>query len=242
MQASIKGPVADYISSSSVTMASMAAVEYRDRTGKGQIVELNMLEALASTLNPFYMDYLINKRDPAPLGYRSARYAPYGGYPCRGVDEWCVIAVETEDEWKAFQKAIGEPGWVSDPKFQSRAGRIEHREELDANIATWTREYTKHQVMHFLQRDGVPAGSIQSAEDVFYDYHLRTRGHMVEVANPAPWGTFELYGAPMRFSATPARDTAPTPDLGQHNEEIFKGLLGLSPEEYQQLIRLKAIY
>jgi benzylsuccinate CoA-transferase BbsF subunit len=103
MTSALKGPVADYISSSSVTMASMAAIERRDRTGKGQIIDLNMLEALAAMFNPTYMDYLLNKRTPQPVGYRSARYAPHGAYPCRGDDAWCVIAVETEEEWKAFQ-------------------------------------------------------------------------------------------------------------------------------------------
>ena len=242
MLAGIKGPVGDYVSCTSAVLAVMAALEYRDRTGKGQILDLNMLEALAATLNPFYMDYIVNKHTPEPFGYRSTRYAPYGGYPCRGEDEWCVIAVETEEEWKAFQKAIGEPGWAFDPRFQSKAGRTEHREELDANISTWTKEYTRHQVMHFLQRDGVPAGSIQSAEDLYYDYHLRKRGHIVEVWNPAPWGTFDLYGTSARMSGTPVRDTAPTPDLGQHNEEVFKGLWGLPDAEYERLVKAKGIY
>jgi formyl-CoA transferase len=119
---------------------------------------------------------------------------------------------------------------------------MEHRDELDAHISAWTKEYTKHQVMHFLQRDDIPAGAVQSSEDLFYDYHLRKRGHIVEVANPAPWGTFDLYGAPMRFSATPAQDTVPTPTLGQHNVEVFQGLLGLSPQDYGRLVEAKVIY
>jgi benzylsuccinate CoA-transferase BbsF subunit len=201
-----------------------------------------MLEALAATLNPFYMDYIVNRRAPLPPGYQSARYAPYGAYPCRGDDAWCVIAVETEEEWKAFQKAVGEPGWAFEEKFQTKAGRIAHREELDANIATWTREYTKHQVTHFLQRDGIPAGAVQSAEDLFYDYHLRKRGHIIELRNSEPWGTYETYGAPARFSLTPAVDAVPVPDLGQHNRDVFQGLLGLSEAEYDRLVEEKAIH
>jgi benzylsuccinate CoA-transferase BbsF subunit len=227
--------VGDYISVAQVALGALAALEYRDQTGKGQIVDLTMMEAVAATLNPLYMDYALNHREPEPFGYRSARYAPYGAYPCRGDDAWCVIAVETEEEWQAFQKAIGEPGWVFDPKFATTEGRIENREELDANIAMWTEENTKQQVMHFLQRDGVPAGAVQSAEDLFNDYHLRKRGHVVEVHHPAPWGTYEGYGTSARFAVTPANDAAPAPELGQHNGEVFGGLLGLSSKEIQRL-------
>ncbi len=238
----VRSPLADNVSAATLAFVTLTALEHRDRTGEGQQVQVVLLETLASMLNAAFIDRAVNHREPQPQGYASARYAPYGSYPCRGDNAWCVIAVETDDEWRAFQKAVGGPGWVMEARFQTKEGRIDHRQDLDAFIATWTAEYTPRQVMHFLQRDGVPTGMVQNAEDLFYDYHLRARGHIVEVRNPKPWGTFEYQGAPWVFPATPALADIPAPALGQHSEEVFCGLLGMSADEYRRLQQANVIY
>ncbi len=237
----MRGPVADNVSGATVMLAVTAALHHRDRTGQGQYIDVLLLEGLAAMLDPFLMEAQLNGREAMPRGYQSNRYAPYGCYPCRGDDAWCVVAVETEEEWKAFQKAVGEPGWALDAAFQTREGRIARKRDLDAHITTWTKEYTARQVMHFLQIAGVPAGVVQNAEDLYYDYHLRKRGHLVDVTNP-PWGTYEFWGVPWLFSGTPGDASVSPPALGQNNEEVFRGLMGMSAEEFKRNQESKVIY
>ncbi len=241
-EACIKGPVADYVSVALLTVAVLSSIEYRDRTGKGQFVDLNMLQGLAHTLGPLYLEYWVNGRDPEPKGYWSGRYAPFGAYPCRGEDNWCVIAVETDAEWQAFKKAVGEPGWAFDERFQTKQGRLDNRAALNQAVSTWSQQYTARQVMYFMQGAGIAAGPIYSCEDTFHDYHLRSRNHIVRVEHPQPWGPFEHQGAPWKLSETPAVDTRPAPVLGEHTEEIMRELLNMSPEELKRLQEAKVLY
>ena len=242
VQACIKGPVADYVSAAELGLAVLSSVEYRARTGEGQFIELSMQEGLAHMLAPQSLEYTINKREPQPKGYQSTRYAPNGAYACLGDDQWCVISVETDEEWAAFQAAAGEPGWALEERFQTKAGRIENRAALDAAISTWTAEYTPRQVMHFLQKAGVPAGMVQSSEDLFYDYHLIRRGHIVEVNHPEPWGPFAHQGLPWQFSDTPADAAIPAPKLGEHTDEVLSQILGMDAREIAALKELKVLY
>ncbi|MSQ15590.1 MAG: hypothetical protein EXR50_06985 [Dehalococcoidia bacterium] len=135
------------------------------------------------------MEYFVSGRKQEPHGYQSPRYAPFGCYRCRGYEAWCVISCEAEAEWKALVNVMGGPAWADGEKFGSKAARIESRAELDRLISEWAEQYTPRQVMHFLQRAGVPAGMAQNAEDLSYDYYVRARSHIVSVDHPAPWGT-----------------------------------------------------
>jgi len=152
-----------------------------------------------------------------------------------------VISCETDEEWKALVRVMGGPARAADDRFASKEARIENRADLDSLITEWTAQYTPRQVMHLLQREGVPAGVVQNAEDLYYDYHLRARGHIVSVSHPAPWGTFELNGMTAILSETPGNPMSPAPALGQHNQEIFMGLLGIPKETVQHLRERKVI-
>ncbi len=242
LDAGLKTPIADYVCAEQLALAVMASIEYRDRTGKGQFIDLAQVAGLSHTMGAQYMDYMVNGRIPRAKGYQSNHYAPFGAYPCRGDDAWCVIAVETDGEWAAFRRVLGEPGWVSDEKFSTRAARIQNRAELDQRIGQWTRGYTKQQVMYFCQNEGVIAAPINNAEDVYHDMHLRLRGHIVKVDHPEPYGTFEHQGLPFRFSDTPGNAAVPCPREGEHNEEVFLGLLGMSRAELQQNIAEKVVH
>ena len=227
-------PYPDYVAASHAVVAVLAALHHRARTGEGCEIELAQAEATAAVLGPLFAGYLVNGEVPRPRGNASPLAAPHGCYRCQGDDAWCTIAVETDEEWQAFGRAIGEPTWTHDPRFATAAGRLANREELDRLVEEWTANYTPRQVMWILQRAGVPAGAVQSNEDLFYDVHLRERGFFTRIDQPEV-GPLEYPGPSIRLSATPPGRVQPAPGIGQHNGYVFGELLGLDPEELRRL-------
>ena len=227
-------PYPDYVAASHAVVAVLAALHHRARTGEGCEIELAQAEATAAVLGPLFAGYLVNGEVPRPMGNASPVDAPHGCYRCQGDDAWCAVAVETDERWLAFGRAIGEPTWTHDPRFATAAGRLANREELDRLVEEWTSNYTPRQVMWILQRAGVPAGAVQSNEDLFYDVHLRERGFFTQIDQPGV-GPLEYPGPSIRLSATPPGRVQPAPGIGQHNGYVFGELLGLDPEELRRL-------
>jgi crotonobetainyl-CoA:carnitine CoA-transferase CaiB-like acyl-CoA transferase len=223
----------DYLSAAFGGVAVMAALRHRDRTGRGQLLELSQVDATAFALGTVYLDYFVNGRISPPMGNGHRFLAPHGAYPCRGHDAWCVIAVGNEEEWRALCQVLGSPRWAQEERLSTMAGRLAHREELDGYIGEWTRERTPHQAMRTLQKAGVPAGAVQTGEDLFHDPHLRHRGFIVAVDDPDA-GPVEYPGAFLRLSDTPGM-VERTHGLGEDNGQVFGTLLGMSPEEVAHL-------
>ena len=223
----------DYLSSAFGAVALTAALLHRRATGEGQLVEVAQVDAMSMVVGPAYMDWLLNGVDPVPQGNRHPRAAPHGCYPCLGHDRWCVIAVETEEEWRKFCWAIGEPEWTQDTKFSTLEDRLEHQDELDRRVAEWTSERTPHQVMHLLQRAGVAAGAVQTGEDVYRDPQLRSQGLIVEVPDPET-GPIE-YPAPALRLGGRRLPISRGGHLGEFSRQVFVDLLGLEEGELDRL-------
>lgn len=226
-----------------MALGMLAALEHRDRTGQGQFIEASMLEAQGSMIGPAILDYTVNGRDWQAMGYREilgAPYAPYGCYPCRGDDNWIIIACETDEQWQGMVRLIGKSSWAADQRFATKAGRKEQREELDRQLAKWTRTLTSRQSFRLLQEAGVAAGIPMSGEDLYYDIHLRERGHIVET-EASPWGRMAHHGLPGIPSLSPASAACPAPWIGAHNDQVFGQILGLSKEKIEELKNAGAI-
>lgn len=233
----------DRVGSVTMALGVLAALEYRARTGKGQFIEAGMLEAQGSMMGPAILDYTVNGNEWDAMGYREIlgdAYAPYGCYPCSGEDNWVIIACAGDDEWRAMANVIGKSSWAADARFASRAGRREHRDELDRKLAGWTRRYTPRQVFRLMQENGIAAGIPSSGEDLFHDIHLRARGHIVETEGQ-PWGKITHHGLPGIPSLSYASAARPAPWIGAHNDEVFAGILGLSAEKIEELKQAEAI-
>ncbi|HEX7229979.1 MAG TPA: CoA transferase, partial [Candidatus Binatia bacterium] len=121
----------DYVAPSYGALAILAALHYRSRTGKGQYIDISQAETAASMLGPAYLEYLVNGREPEPQGNFSPTAAPHGCYRCKGDDSWCVIAVETQEQWKGFCELAEHREWLTDHRFAELAARIVYRQELD---------------------------------------------------------------------------------------------------------------
>ncbi|MEX0800804.1 MAG: CaiB/BaiF CoA-transferase family protein [Dehalococcoidia bacterium] len=220
--------------------AVLAALAYRRRTGKGQYIDLSEQEAAIPVGGYALMDRVLNGRDPERTGNRSPWFAPQGCYPCRGDDDWLVLTIRDDAEWRAFCDAVAHPEWAEDERFADVPGRHAHHDQLDELIASWTREYDHVEAMHLLQGAGVLAAAVLNPKEVLLDPHLRERGYfdMIEDRGGVR-PTARQLGA--RFSAFDTSTTAPAPKLGEHNREVLQGLLGLSDEEMAELAEGKVI-
>ncbi|MBI4296222.1 MAG: CoA transferase [Chloroflexi bacterium] len=232
----------DFISGSNTAAAILAALFHRANTGQGQYIEVSQAEVCASALGPAFVDYFVNGRITEPRGNRHPEFAPYNSYPCRGEDSWCVIAVFNEEEWQQFCRALDYLSWTKDAKFRDMSSRLKNVDELDQNIGKWTKQHTPRQVMKILQSFGVAAGAIQNAENVYYDIQLRGGGSIIEQELPR-MGSIEFSGVPRLL--TEGQITEPrrrTPPLGEHNDYVYRQLLGLSQPEIDKLTDDKVIF
>ena len=215
--------------------ALMAALHHRERTGEGTFIDLAQLEATVGLLGPQILDYTANGVAPERRGNRSPDWAPHGAYPCRGDDRWIVIAVRSEDEWRRLCDLIDEPQLADDARFATNADRLEHADALDEAIAGWTRERDAWELTHELQRGGVAAGIVEDLEDMLTrDPHLPER-HFVEVPGDDDGLSYITHGQPARLNGRSPRLARP-PNLGEHTEEVLKGVLGISDERYVELL------
>ncbi len=229
MQSHAKGVIPDYVGAAFVALSTLAALEYRDRTGRGQHIEIAQVDGQGQMMGTAILDYTINGTVWGSVGYDepiAAHYAPFGAYACRYPDTWIVIACETDDQWRALSTAMGAPHWADDPRFADVAGRRANRDEIDHEIAEWTQAFTTHQLLHMLQRAGVPAGVAMNGEDLYNDPHLRERGHVVR-ATHSPWGLLSHQGLPGIPSLSTASAARPAPWIGADNEYVFKSVLGM---------------
>jgi crotonobetainyl-CoA:carnitine CoA-transferase CaiB-like acyl-CoA transferase len=230
----------DYVAPSYGAVAILAALHYRARTGKGQYIDISQAETAASMIGPAYLEYLITGREPQPQGNFSALAAPHGCYRCKGDDRWCVIAIQTQEEWIRFCQVAGHREWLTDHRFSELSARIEYRQELDYWIEKWTAQYTPHQVMVMLQREGIAAAAVQTAEDLYRDPHLRERGFAREVYHPQV-GWVTRAGSSVRLTEHGFTPRGFSHAAGEDNEAVLRNLLGMSSAEIGELVDRKVL-
>ena len=213
---------ADHVAGLFACLALLGALEYRQKTGEGQYIDVSQVEAMASLLGGAFVPD------------REAQAAPHGVYRCKGDDRWCAIAVFTDEEWQGFKKALGNPPWAEGKRFVNATGRLKNKAGLDRLVADWTKEHTAEEVMALLQRQGVAAGVVQDASDLARDPQLKERGFFVELDHPE-LGKTRADGVPIRLSHTPARYRRAAPTLGQDNDYVYGKLLGMGEGELARL-------
>jgi len=225
-----------------VVFALLAALYYRKLTGKGQYIELAQYESTVCFTGPAVLEYTANGRVQGPADGRLDNAAPHGAYRCAGDDRWCVIAVMNDDQWAAFGRVVGDLAWTRDGRFATSLRRKENEDELDRLVEEWTRTKDPRLIMREMQAAGVPAGVVQSGKDLLEeDEQLRYNGHYVCVSHPEA-GKHRADGVRIKLSKTPGRVARPAPLLGEHNEYVFKGILGLSDAEYDDLLVRGVLY
>ena len=219
----------DYAAPRFNTLLLLAALDHRRRTGRGSHFDVSQVETTLTLAAPIMLDYFANGRIAMRMGNRHSDAAPHGAYPC-GADRWCTIAVFGDEDWRAFVPGIGAPPWTQDPRFATHAERKRHEDELDQNVAAWTRSRRPDEVMRLLQAVGVAAGEVARGEELLDgDPQLEHRGFWQTLEHPeigsyrAPAHAFRLSGAPLQMT--------PAPMLGEHTAEVLRQVLDLSDDE-----------
>jgi crotonobetainyl-CoA:carnitine CoA-transferase CaiB-like acyl-CoA transferase len=232
-----------HMDSAAAPMAVFAAIMgliHREKTGKGQWVDFAQMQALIHHFGEIYMDAAWNKRDTRTMGNRH-RTAIQGCYPCRGPEStletviyggerWINITIHTDEEWKGLCRAMGNPAWTKDEKFATAESRRKHHDAFDARIAQWTRTRDNFELFYVLQENGVPAGPVEDPRDSYMDPQLNARGFFQTISGP-DIGTYRYPGFPWKFSDTPLQVTQPPCMLGEHNEYVYRDIIGLTDEE-----------
>jgi benzylsuccinate CoA-transferase BbsF subunit len=229
------GAYTDCISPRFASAALIAALDYRDRTGKGQLIDLAQFETALYFLLPGLLDAAVNQREPVRNGNAVAHAAPHNVYPCKGKERWCTIAVTNDAQWTALCKAIGKPELAADPRFDVLARRKANEAVLDALLDAWTSSRDPEEVMTVLQSAGIPAGIVENSADLFADPQLRARGLFWPMEH-SEMGLFTHLGASMVLSKTPAQASTPSPCMGEHNEYVLTKILGKTDEEFVELL------
>ncbi len=228
------GAYTDFISPFFGAAALVAALDHKRKTGVGQHLDLSQLECGLQLIAPVQMDYVLNRHEMKRDGNRDPRAAPHNAYPCLGEDSWCAIAVFTEEEWTSLCMVMDKPEWARDPRFENLEARKANEDELDRLIGEWTRVCEAQEVMEALQSVGVPAGVVLSAEGQFNDPQVKYRGFFKHLEHEVI-GRHAYDGFSFELSRTPG-NLAAAPTLGQHNEYVYKEILGMTDEEIGDLI------
>ena len=242
--AGVYGAYTDFVNPPNGVAAVIAALDHRRRTGQGQHLDLSQYECAVHYLAPALLDYQLTGRVADRDGNRDPQYAPHNVYACAPEpkdrlnphgESWCAIAVTNDEEWAGLRRAMGSPAWAADGRFDSMAGRKAHEAELDREIGAWTAGLTQYDVMKRLQAEGVPAGVVQKASDLWDDPQLKEQGYFTWLEHnecgPMPYDRVQF-----SLSRTPGRLAWAAPTVGQHNEHVLREMIGLSEDDVGELI------
>jgi formyl-CoA transferase len=224
--------IGDSLAATYACIGALSALNYRERTGRGQVIDSAIYEAVLGMMESLITEYdrtgYIRERTGAIL----PNVAPSNVYPTS--DGLVLIAANQDTVFGRLCETMGRAELASDPRYDSHQSRGANQKELDELIARWSARHTTREVLELMDRQGVPAGQIYRAPEMLEDPHFVARHAIVSVAHP-DFGRIRMQNVAPRLSETPGGIRAPSPALGQHNEEIYLEFLGMSRERYERL-------
>jgi crotonobetainyl-CoA:carnitine CoA-transferase CaiB-like acyl-CoA transferase len=215
-------------------LATLLALRQRRQTDQGQHIHIPHREPITRMLGEAVLDFTVNGRTPRRIGNRHRAWAPHGCYPCPGPDRWIAIVVRHDADWIAFCRVLDEPAWTHDWRFANSLKRWKHADLLDQFVAATTQPLEATALARRLRAAGIPAGVVQTNQDLLGDAHLRTRQAFWVIAHRLA-GTYPYPAPSTRLTETPPGLRRPAPNLGEHNTDVLTRLLGLSPAEIDDL-------
>jgi len=225
--------IGDSLAATFATIGALSALHYRDRTGQGQVVDSAIYEAVLSMTESLVSEYdqtgYIRERSGAIL----PNVAPANVYPTAD-GKMILIAANQDTVFQRLCSAMAKPELVDDDRYRTHAARGRHQQELDELVAQWTKTLKAKELIDVLEASGVPVGKIYRAPDMLDDPHFIAREAIIRVPHPE-FGTLAMQNVFPKLSKTPGEVRWPGPELGQHNEEIFSGLLGMSKDRMKEL-------
>jgi crotonobetainyl-CoA:carnitine CoA-transferase CaiB-like acyl-CoA transferase len=223
----------DHVVGRITAIGALAALIHSERTGEGARVHVSQTEAVVNQLDARYVTDAVRAAGHADLRDDTS---VHDVYPCAGDDEWCVISIRTDADWRSATAVFGLPELADDERFATGGARIAHRHELLAQVSAWTRTRPPLQVAEALQSAGIPAAQMNRPPDVLEDPQLRARKLFTDMTHPLFDHPLPAETGPAPFRHIPPAPQRPAPLPGQDTREICHKILGMSSEETERLI------
>lgn len=222
----------DHVAGKYLSIGVLAALDHRNRTGEGQLIEMAQTEFAAYLRGEVYLDGWLAGADPAASGNDSDDACPHGVFPAAGEDRWVAIVVADDRQWEALCRVAG---WAPEPALAGLDGRLARAADVAARVSAWTGRHDAASLAARLQEAGVSACPVMGPLDHLDDPHLAERGFFVELQHPEV-GPERHEGDPVRMSVTDQQVPAAAPCLGAHTVEVLGEVLGLTAAEVERLV------
>jgi crotonobetainyl-CoA:carnitine CoA-transferase CaiB-like acyl-CoA transferase len=237
------GVFADQLSGRFATLAILAALERRQRTGKGEVIDLSMTESITTLLGGAIAGAHLSATRPARLGNRDAAFAPQGVYPCGGDDQWIAISVKDDAQWTALVQFSG-IGQFAASELKTAEGRRREHDDIDATLAAWTCRFDKDALAAKLQAQGIAAGPVRRPEDSHFDEHLAARGAFQRVEHEVPVISYTAHPHLANPWIADGFERAKLSDFrftGADNRRVLKRWLGMPAADVRRLAKEGAL-
>jgi CoA:oxalate CoA-transferase len=222
----------DYMGGYNGAIAILAALYYRKVSGEGQAIDISMQDGIWAMVFPDRANYFDNHIVPKRIGNKLSSSAPFGAYNAK--DGYVVICTITDPQWQKVLQAMGREDLSGEQRYATRENRTKNMDEVDGLVQSWCKERTVEEVMAALKKFQVPCSSLPTFDQVARDPQLLSREMLVEVDQPIS-GKVKLIGSVYKMSKTPGDRKKIISEVGEHNEEIYCGLLGIDAQEMQKL-------
>jgi crotonobetainyl-CoA:carnitine CoA-transferase CaiB-like acyl-CoA transferase len=226
----------DPLAAMHAVFATMLALRNRAASGEGRLVEVTMIEAALNIAAEQVVEYGATGTLLGRNGNRGPNAAPQNLYPCAGTEEWLALAVTTDGQWAALRKVLDEPAWADDPALDTAAGRLAAHDAIDGHLGRWCATQDARELAEMLASNGIPAGYVEDARDIARNPQLDARGFLEVEVHPVT-GPHPIPMVPFRYDGRAGRTWTyrASPTLGEHNDEILGGELGLGADELAAL-------
>ena len=225
--------VVDVMTGMYATVAVLAAVLERHRSGLGQHLDIALLDCQVAMMANQNMNYLCTGQAPKRPGNAHQNLVPYQVFEAS--DGHLIVAVGNDAQFRSFAQELGHPEWADNPRFARNSGRVTHREELVPLLARVMLSRTRDNWLLALESAGIPAGPINTMEQVYQDPQVVARGLRLDLPT-GQGGQLPSVASPLRLSATPVQYRSAPPRLGEHTREVLSRVLELSPDKVEALI------
>jgi len=223
----------DSLAATFACIGTLVALHQRERTGRGQVVDSAIYEAVLAMMESLVPEWQVAGYQRERTGSVLPNVAPSNVYPTAD-GEAILVAANQDTVFRRLAETMGRPELADDERYATHGARGANMTELDDLIARWTAEQDADDLLALLAESGVPAGRIYRAKDMLADPHFAARESIIRLAHPT-FGELAMQNVFPRLSSTPGRVRHPGPELGEHNDEVYGGLLGLSGTEIEQL-------
>ena len=225
--------IGDSLAATFAALGTLVALHQRDRTGRGQVVDSAIYEAVLAMMESLLPEWQIAGYQRERTGTTLPNVSPSNVYPTAD-GEMVLIAANQDTVFRRLAEVMGQPDLATDERYASHGARGQHMDELDGTIAGWSSTIKADDLLELLHGNGVPAGRIFRAKDMFADPHFAAREAIVKLVHP-DLGEFAMHNVAPKLSETPGRVRHVGPQLGEHNEDIYQGLLGLDDDAMSSL-------